>query len=331
VPPSSSLPCATFQLAGVSLELDSDDEPLIAEATALLGAPGPGRFPAQLALHARVRAGAGPYARLDLVMPSREQLTPADLLLAAGSADFPFDVLESSGDRVVLARRGGREPAIIAASGECLFALEDGWRKALSLLLLQRLMRSREDALFFHAGSVSLRGGGAMVVGPKGAGKSTLVLALAARGHALLGDEHACYLPSTGELLPFRRPVGIKPGPRAAAVESALARQGRSPERDGMMRIPLEQLMDTAPVGAAALRAVVFLDGFGATPELRPVEPSRVDLGRLQPVGACMVNAARTRRVFEMAALLARSRVFELRAGAPDDTAAAVEEALLES
>lgn len=328
MPPSSSLPGVTFQLAGVSLELDSDDEALVAEAAALLGAPSPGPSPALLTMHARVRAGAAAYARLELGVPHREQLAPADLLLAAGSADFPFDLLESSGDRVVLARRGAREPAIIASAGECLFAREDGWRKALSLLLLQRLMRCREDAIFFHAGSVSLRGKGAMVVGPKGAGKSTLVLALAARGHALMGDEHACYLPATGELLPFRRPVGIKPGPRAAAVESALLRRGRSPERDGMMRIPLEDLMDAAPVSAALLRAVVFLDGFADAPELRAVEASRVDLGRLQPVGASMVNAPRTRRVFEMAALLSRSRVYELRAGRPDETAVAVEEAL---
>jgi hypothetical protein len=329
VPPSPPLPRATFQLAGVSLELDSDDEPLIAEAAALLGAARRGSFPpARARLCARVRA-AGETARLELTAPDREQLTPADLLLASGSADFPFDLLESSGDRVVLARRGQREPAIVAGSGEYLFAREDGWRKALSLLLLQRLMRCRDDALFFHAGSVSLRGAGALVVGPKGAGKSTLVLALAARGHALLGDEHACYLPATGELLSFRRPVGIKPGPRASAVDGALARQGRSPERDGMMRVPLEDLMDAPSVPAAPLRAVVFLDGFGPLPCLRAVEPSRVDLGRLQPVGASMVNAPRTRRVFEMAALLARSRVYELRAGTPDDTAAVVEEALL--
>jgi hypothetical protein len=328
VPPSPSLPCVTFHLAGVSLQLDSDDEPLLQEAAALLGAPLAGASTARATLHARVRGG-GAHARLELDAPRREQLTPADLLLAAGSPDFPFEVLEASEERAVLARRGERRAVIVAAMGECLFTCEDGWRKALSLLLLQRLMRCRDDAVFFHAGSVSLRGAGAMVVGPKGAGKSTLVLALAARGHALLGDEQACYLPATGELLPFRRPVGIKPGPRAAAVDRALQRRGRSPERDGMMRIPLEELMDAPSASAAALRAVLFLDGFAARPDLRALSPSRVDLGRLQPVGASMVNAPRTRRVFEMASLLARSRVYELRAGAPDDTAAAVEEALL--
>jgi hypothetical protein len=317
----------TFQLAGVALELDSDDDALMAEAASLLGPPAPGTTASVSTMRARVRT-AGPWARLDLGMPRQEMLAPADLQLAAGSPDFPFHVLESSPGRVVLARRGGREPAIVAGVDGCLFAREDGWRRALALLLLQRLMRCREDALFFHAGSVSVRGAGALVVGPKGAGKSTLVLALAARGHGLLGDEHACYLPATAELIPFRRPVGIKPGPRGAAVESALARRGRSPERDGMMRLPLEDLMDAAPACAAPLRAVVFLDGFDAAPRLRAVEPSRVDLARLQPVGACMVNASRARRVFEMAALLSRSRVYELRAGVPDDTAAVVEEAL---
>jgi hypothetical protein len=322
-----SLPCVTFLLGGVALELDSDDEPLIAEASSLLGAPATGPLPAVLAMRARVRT-LGPQARLVLEMPRPEHQEPADLLLAAASSDFPFDVIESSPGRVVLARRGSGTPAIVAGAGECLFVREEGWRKALGLLLLQRLMRCRDDAVFFHAGSVSVRGAGAMVVGPKGAGKSTLVLALAARGHALLGDEHACYLPATFQLLPFRRPVGIKPGPRADAVERALAEKGRNPERDGMMRLRAEDLLDAPPAAPAALRAVVFLDGFEAQPRLRAVEPSRVDLGRLQPVGASMVNAPRTRRVFEMAALLSRSRVYELRAGAPDATAAAVEEAL---
>jgi len=317
-----------IHLAGVLLDVDSDDDGLIDELRALLGAPQCPPFASLPALGARVRTSGPAMGELRLQVQDSRQLDPADLRLAASSADFPFDVLESAERRVVLARRGERTPALIVDGAQCAFALVPGWRKMVALLLLQRLMRARSDAIFFHAGSACVRGAGAMVVGPKGAGKSTLVMGLALRGHALLGDENACYLPGTGELIPFLRPVGIKPGPRPAALDSALARIGRSPEREGMMRLPVEQLGDV-PLGRPAhLAAVVFLTGFSAAARMRPIAPGRVDVGRLQPVGSSLVNAPAARRVFEMARLLAGCRVYELSVGPPDETAAVLEEAL---
>ena len=76
----------------------------------------------------------------------------------------------------------------------------------------------------------------------------------------------------------------------------------------------------------APLAAVVFLTGFGAAARVRAITPGKVDVGRLQPVGSSMVNAPPARRVIEMARLLARSRVYELSPGAPDETAAVLEE-----
>ena len=144
-----------------------------------------------------------------------------------------------------------------------------------------------------------------MLVGPKGAGKSTLALALAARGHALLGDEHACYLPATGELLPFRRPVGIKPGPRSSAVEGALARRGRSPERDGMMRLPLEDLLDAPPAaGGRAARGRLPGRVRGRPAAARSGALARGRWAASSRWAPRWSNAPRTRRVFEMARLL---------------------------
>ena len=48
----------------------------------------------------------------------------------------------------------------------------------------------------------------------------------------------------------------------------------------------------------------------------------------LQPFAASLVNAPATRRVFEMARLLAGAEVFGLSPGEPDATAACVEGAL---
>jgi len=328
-PPRAAAPSVRvrFLLAGRALDLTTDDAALIAEAATVLGRPQPAEGASPADLQAEVTL-AGGFAQLHLRMTNPEHLSPADLLLAAGSADFPFALLEAEGPRAVFSRRGESTPALLVNGGECRLAQLEGWRKALSLLLLQRVMRSRDDALFFHAASLAVRGRGLLLVGAKGAGKSTLALALAARGHALLGDENACVLVESATLLPFRRPLGVKPGPRAAAVERALFARGLSPERDGMMRLAVESLFDAALPEPAPLAAIVFLAGFAPATRLLALDPGRTDVGRLQPVGASMVNAPPARRAFEMARLLAGSRVFELVAGPPDEAASALEEAV---
>jgi hypothetical protein len=310
-------------VAGTALEIDSDDPSLVAEIASLIGSPvADAPFPA---LCVRARAASG-FATVTFEGPGAPP-DPEDLVLAASSPDFPFTLVESSPGRLVLAQRGGSEPLVVAEGAACRFALVNGWRKAAALLVLHRAMRARADAIFFHAASVAVEGRAALLVGLKGAGKSTLALALAARGHALLGDEHACYAPATAAVEPFRRPVGVKPGPRSAAVDALLRARGLCPERDGMMRVPVERLFPGEPA-AAPLRTVVFLAGFGAEPQLSEVEPGRADVGRLQPVGVSLLNAPRARRVLEMTRLLSSSRIVSLIAGTPDATADALEEAL---
>jgi hypothetical protein len=276
----------------------------------------------------RREGGAAGFAHVALEAGDDELLSPADLLLGASAQEFPFTLLPAAPPWTHLALAGSREPFLSLNGRDCQVRLTAQWRKAVALLLLHRLMRARRDAVFFHASSVAIAGRGVLLVGPKGAGKSTLALALAARGHALLGDEHACYRPATREILAFRRPVGIKPGPRAAAVDRALERLGRRPERDGMLRIDADALFPGPEPAPAPLEAVIFLRGFAPAPRLRRVEAGREDLGRLQPVGSSLVDAPRSERVFRMAQLLAGARVLHLTVGDPDASAARIEAAL---
>jgi hypothetical protein len=324
---------ARFQLANILLDVDSDDPGLIDELASVMGHPRDGArdVPVHARFQAGVRARGGParFGHLKLGPAGPEIESAAELIVGLGFEDFPFERVEGAPAWTSLAFRGERAPMFALRGEHCLFALVPGWRKAVALLLLQRLMRLRRDAIFFHAASVAVDGAGAMLVGPKGAGKSTLALALATRGHGLLGDEHACYLPATGELLPFRRPLGIKPGPRARTAQAALDRAGRDPEREGMMRVPLEELLAAPAPGPVPLRAVVFLRGFGDVVGVERVEAGRDELAALQPVGSSFANAAATERVFQLVQMLGHSRVFRVRAGFPDDTAAAVEAALL--
>lgn len=330
--PSATRRQARFELANILLDVDSDDPGLIDELASVMGRP---REATDVPVHARFQAGVrarggpGRFGHLKLGPAGPEVESAAELMVGLGFEDFPFERVEGAPAWTSLAFRGERDPMFALRGEHCLFALVAGWRKAVALLLLQRLMRLRRDAIFFHAASVAVDGAGAMLVGPKGAGKSTLALALATRGHGFLGDEHACYLPATGELLPFRRPVGVKPGPRARTAQAALDRAGRDPEREGMMRVPTEELLEAPLPGPVPLRAVVFLRGMGDAVSLERVEPGRDELAALQPVGSSFANAATTARVFQLVRMLGRARVYRMRAGSPDDTAAALEAALL--
>ena len=190
----------------------------------------------------------------------------------------------------------------------------------MAFLLIHRLYRLRRDAIFFHAASIDIGGAGVMLIGPKGAGKSTTSLALAARGVPLLGDEIACWIPATGMLEPFLRPVGIKPGPGSMAVTAALQSAARHPVTE-VLRIDVETFMPVTRGAAVPLKAVMFLDGFHSEPSLQRISPGREELALLQPVTSSLVNAPRGRRVLQLAHLVSTTAVFRLRLGQADDTA----------
>lgn len=321
--PRLRLHSASFALADVALDVVSDDSALFDELAVVLGPARPSATP-RTRFRAEVRASDAPdglgHLRLDVDAP--EQLTPSDFLLGLQSPEFPFHLLEDAGPPwTQVAFRGQDRVAFALRGRDCLFGMTPQWRTAVSLFLFQRLMRLRSDALFFHASTVALEGRGLMFVGRKGAGKSTLALALAARGVPLLGDENACYVPARRELLPFLRPLGVKPGPRSQAVQAQLERLGRDPDREGPMRLPAEVLFPANRPAPAPLHAVVFLEAFASRPELEPLEAGRDELAALQPVGSSLINAPASRRVFEMARLLSAARTYRLRPGPPDATA----------
>ena len=156
------------------------------------------------------------------------------------------------------------------------------WQSLAGSLAFSRLIRLQQDLLFFHAGSVGLDGAGLLLVGPKGSGKTTLSLALAARGHDFLGDEMAGVRIGPLELVPIRRSLAVRDGMRAQGVEEALERVGApyEPFPDGTerRRAYAAELFPggAGPAPATPLRDIVFLGGFGAQPRLRPSPAGRV-------------------------------------------------------
>jgi hypothetical protein len=226
-----------------------------------------------------------------------------------------------------VAFRGSNVPALAFHGRDCVFSLDPRWPLCIVWYLFWRLLRIRSDAIFFHASALGMFGEGTIFIGPAGAGKSTTSLALAARGHNFLSDEIAGYIPARGELMPFRRPVGIKPGPRAAAVERGLAPAvAERIDRDGFLRVDIESLFPVQPPKAVPLRRIVFLRGFAKHPSLQRITPGRPEIVELQPLMSSFLNSSHSRRVFELTRMLSSTKVYQLHPGEPDATAMYLEE-----
>ena len=315
-----------FRLVEVGLQIRSDSLAFLEEFESLFGGRDEGPVRAFFAASARSR---GPIEGSGCLQVEGDGLAdPAGFLLGFSSPDIPLSAADRSGAWEMLCLRGDPEPVFAFQGNVCLFRRIASWRRVLAHFLFLRLLRLRPDALFFHAASVTLAGRGVLLVGPKGSGKSTISLALAARGHGFLGDETACYQPSSGQLLALRRPVSIKPGPRAAAVEKALSRLDPRGDADGLRRVDVGSLLDVREAIPAPLGAVVFLTGFASRAEIERIQPGREQLSLLQPMASSLAAGNPAQRVFEMVRLLASVPCYKLSVGDPDQTAERMEEAL---
>lgn len=312
---------ARYHLGGVAVEVRTADGLLLDALQLVLGRPSGGDFKFRLGLIV-TRVVDGFLAEFDT--DDARAVTTDDLLLGIGNPDFPFRLAGTDNGWTSFAWLEDEEPIFSFKGLQCRVREREGWRIALALLVLHRIYTIRTDAIFFHAATVDLAGQGVMIIGPKGRGKTTTSMALSARGHALLGDETACYLPASNELLPFRRPVGIKPGPRSRFIDRAL--EGKNSGE--VLRVDFDDVLPGPRPQAVPLKAILLLEPFGDDLQLAEISPSTAEISLLQPVSSSFVNAPRTRRIFELGRMLSRSRVFRLTPADPDETAAFIEKTL---
>jgi hypothetical protein len=204
-----------------------------------------------------------------------------------------------------------------------------GWQSLVAELATSALMCLQEDVLFFHAATISIGAKGVFITGEKGQGKTTLSLALAGRGHGFLGDEYAAVSLPSAELLPFRRAVSIRPGPRSKALAEHLENHeypsDRTPEGCPRVRASVEDIFPGPAPKAARFTHAFFLEGFAAQPSVRKVVADGSNIPLLRPLVPTIWGRS-GRVAFDLLRILSGIRCFGLLAGgSPDDTASLIE------
>lgn len=282
----------------------------------------------QLFCKVRVRVRKGISAHL-ITFDTPEQPEILDLLLGLFRDRGYVEMEGTSGWRYL--GLGDRSFPIMAVSGgNVLVGAMEPWQGLIASCAINWVMRMQRELLFFHAASVGIAGHGVLLVGGKGAGKSTLSMALAALGHDLLGDELAAVRTRTFEVVPVRRSVSIRPGPRARQVEEILRRKSYPSEQfpDGTARVRAHvgDLFPQSVARSLPLRWVLFLRPFEASPRTEALSPRMADLRLLAPLPCTFWRRSAALPMIELTKLVASVKCRFLHAGLPEETARLVEE-----
>jgi hypothetical protein len=205
--------------------------------------------------------------------------------------------------------------------------------------LVALVLASQTDVIVVHAAAASIGGAGALITGGSHAGKTTLAVQLAARGHQVLGDETAVLRSATNELLPLPRSVNLRPGPRDASVIAALDALGdqAGPPTDLWSSvIRMGELFPSSRPDPVELRAAFLLDGFTDRASVVPYEVNLDD----EFFFMCLAGnetaysswgtyvERRAARLLALKRILERCPFWRVEVGPPDETAELIEHTL---
>ncbi len=315
-----------YHLADAVLEVDTTDEPLHHRFALLYGECAGAGLPGLPLVRLRTRGDGGQ------VEVTFEGVEPVDLAafleLAFPGREYAITPTADPGWQALRAASGFE--AVVSTDGRRMRApLDSEWRPLVGSLAIARAIAAQPGVLAFHAASVSVGGRGVMACGPKRAGKTTLALALGARGHPLLGDEIAAVRLDTAELLPMRRSLAVRDGPASAAAREALERLGplmeTFPDGEVRARAGVTALLGTGTPDRVPLTVVLLLRSFAPRAAAEAVAPSPEVLSRLTPLGASRWGRGPGQLVMTLLRMTARMRIFHVDAGSPDETADLVE------
>ncbi len=319
-----------FRLGDAALGVAGDDAPLANRFEEIYGECGieePRDLPRVVC---RVRTGT------ERVTITFEDPEPLDVtrFVAAAFPDRGYDATASDvGSAGQIGLPGEAATLSVSSDGQTLTApAHAGWRPLIANLAVSRVLRLQREVLFFHAASASVNGRGILACGPKRAGKTTLAMTLASRGHRLLGDEMAAVRLPTRELLPVRRSLAVRAGPAAVLARAALDRSAPEaeifPDGERRERVAIGRLFPDPAETAVPLSAILLLRGFGPVAGATRAEPAPALLSQLTPLAASLWNRAPGAIMIHLMRLLSATPIHWVDVGPPEATALLVERLL---
>jgi len=177
------------------------------------------------------------------------------------------------------------------------------------------------DCQMIHAASLAWGDDGVIFPAASGRGKTTLALRLATRGFRFLSDELAWLNSRSDWVEPFPRRVNVSDHSLQLLGLPPMT-EGQPISSEGGTREWALDPADVAPdveIGPARLRYVVFLNGFGEVPRLRPLS-STAGIMRLFKFSIPPPSDPGA-TIFNFAPLLDGARCFELVVGDVNATA----------
>jgi hypothetical protein len=207
--------------------------------------------------------------------------------------------------------------------------------------LVAATLSVQSNVMVLHAAALQLGSGGAILTGASHAGKTTTSMHLASRGHRLLGDEMAVIRLGSRELLPLRRSLSLRSGPRSPDLARALQRaqtcDGRFVNgKVGPLRI--DEVFPASGDEPVGLEAAFFLNGFSERPVIEPFDLTLSDERAFDYMSANdvasiswgMTPQRRTLRLLALKQLMGHVRCWKLSVGPPVETAKLIERTMEE-
>jgi hypothetical protein len=323
--------CDWYMVVGTRLGIESQDLRFRSRFSQLYGEflSGPRRVSERFPeLYCRVQVRDGVPANL-VTFTAAEQVDVVDFILDLYRDRGYVEMRGNPEGWRSLGLASAGQPLLTAKGAQVLVDAVQPWQPLIATCAVNWVMRMQPDLLFFHSAAVGIGGTGVLIAGEKGAGKSTLSMALAAQGHKFLGDEIAAVRWQTLELLPFRRAVSVRPGPQSHRVEKILRHNATFAEQfpDGTTRRRAEarDLFPDVVEHSLPLRSVFFLRGFENSPRVEAFAPRTSDLRLLAPMPCAFWKTSPVQPMMQVAKLLSSVRCYFLHPGLPEETASLVE------
>ena len=198
------------------------------------------------------------------------------------------------------------------------------WEALIASVAVNRVLSAQPQIMFFHGAAARVNGKGVLLLGVSGAGKTSVSLALAARGHDFYGDDIVGVQLDSGAMVPLRRAAHVRAGPAASEVTEAIARSNVSSE--GQRRLAdVSRLFPQAGAAAAALDITVCLRDFTESTRLTPFSPTSQDLRWVTPHAGSLHAGRPAERIMRVLSVLSPSPCFFLDSASPESAADALE------